>query len=94
MAEWGVRLELMSNSDKKRGNLLKPHLWLIRLIGVIVPRRLRVDWRQEWEAELHHRELLLSEWDRLNLRNKLNLLWRSTSAFLGCAVAPVLPMGG
>jgi predicted permease len=76
-----MRIELMSNSDKERGDLLKPHLWLIRLIGVIVPRRLRADWRQEWEAELHHRELLLAEWDRLNLRNKLNLLWRSTSAF-------------
>ena len=71
----------MSNPDKKRGDLLKPHLWLIRLIGVIVPRRLRADWRQEWEAELHHRELLLAEWDRLNLRKKLNLFWRSTSAF-------------
>ena len=31
-------------------------LWLIRVIGVIVPRRLRTDWRQEWEAELLHRE--------------------------------------
>ena len=56
-------------------------LWLIRLIGVIVPRRLRADWRQEWEAELNNREHLLAEWDRLNSRNKLNLLWRSTSAF-------------
>jgi hypothetical protein len=56
-------------------------LWLIRMIGVIVPRRLRADWRQEWEAELRHRELLLSEWDRLDFRRKLNLLWRSTSAF-------------
>lgn len=56
-------------------------LWLIRLIGVIVPRRLRADWRQEWEAELRHREALLGEWDRLDWRRKLNLLWRSTSAF-------------
>src|SRR4026207_1718836 len=56
-------------------------LWLIRLIGVIVPRRLRADWRQEWEAELRQREALLAEWDRLNWRNKVNLLWRSTSAF-------------
>jgi predicted permease len=60
---------------------VKPHLWLIRLIGVIIPSRLRADWRQEWEAELQHRELLLAEWDRLNLSRKLNLLWRSTSAF-------------
>ncbi len=56
-------------------------LWLIRLIGVIVPRRLRADWRQEWEAELNHRELLLAEWDRLDTRHKFNLLRRSTSAF-------------
>src|SRR5881628_3784252 len=57
------------------------HLWLITLIGVIVPRRLRADWRQEWEAELRYRELLLAEWERLDSRNKLDLLWRSTSAF-------------
>ena len=56
-------------------------LWLISLIGVIVPRRLRADWRQEWESELRHRELLLEEWDRLDFRHKLNLLWRSSSAF-------------
>jgi putative ABC transport system permease protein len=56
-------------------------LWLIRLIGVIVPRRLRADWRQEWEAELAHREEMLAQWDRLDSRNKLDLLRRSGSAF-------------
>ena len=56
-------------------------LWLIRVIGVIVPLRLRADWRREWEAELRHREELLAEWDRLDLRAKINLLRRSTSAF-------------
>ena len=56
-------------------------LWLIRVIGVIVPRRLRADWRQEWEAELHYRETLLAVWDKLNWQTKLDLLWRSTSAF-------------
>jgi len=61
--------------------LSKPHLYLIALIGVIVPLRLRTDWRQEWEAELQHRELLLAEWDRLDFRNKLDLMRRSTSAF-------------
>ena len=30
------------------------------LVGVIVPRRLRSDWRQEWEAELRSREALLA----------------------------------
>jgi predicted permease len=56
-------------------------LWLIRVVGVIVPRRLRADWRQEWEAELRYRETLLAEWDKLDWRNKIDLLWRSTSAF-------------
>ncbi|HKQ80158.1 MAG TPA: ABC transporter permease [Blastocatellia bacterium] len=60
---------------------MKPHLWLIRFIGLIVPRQLRADWRQEWEAELRYRELLLAEWDRLDRRNKLELLRRSLSAF-------------
>src|SRR2546423_5869625 len=56
-------------------------LWLIRVIGVIVPRRLRADWRQEWEAELRYREALLAEWDKLHVRTKLDLLWRSLGAF-------------
>src|SRR5262245_25557862 len=56
-------------------------LWLIRVIGLTVPRRLRADWRQEWEAELRYRERLLAEWDRLDWRNKLDLLRRGASAF-------------
>ena len=48
---------------------------------MIVPRRLRADWRQEWEAELRYREAMLSEWDRLDWRNKLALLRRSLGAF-------------
>src|ERR1044072_6541468 len=60
---------------------MKPYLWLIQFIGVIVPRRLRLDWRQEWEAELRYRELLLAEWDHLNLKSKLDLLQRSLGAF-------------
>ncbi|HZF41246.1 MAG TPA: ABC transporter permease, partial [Blastocatellia bacterium] len=59
----------------------KPYLWLIKFIGVIVPRRLRADWRQEWEAELRCREELLAEWDRLNWKTKLDLLRRSLGAF-------------
>src|SRR5262245_9292586 len=56
-------------------------LWLIALIGVMVPRRLRADWRQEREAELRYREWLLAEWDRLDWHNKFELLRRSASAF-------------
>jgi hypothetical protein len=68
----------ISDCGMRNGRL---HLGLIRLIGVIVPRRLRADWRQEWEAELRYREAMLAEWDRLNWQTKLDLLWRSTSAF-------------
>jgi putative ABC transport system permease protein len=60
---------------------LRPQLWLIRFIGVIVPRRFRARFRQEWEAELEYREELLARWDRLDWRNKLELLWRSLGAF-------------
>src|SRR5436190_2488176 len=56
-------------------------LWLIRIIGVIVPRRLRADWKQEWEAELRYRELMLADWDKLNWKTKLDLLRRSLGAF-------------
>src|SRR5881296_3044975 len=57
-------------------------LWLIRVIGLIVPRRLRADWRQEWEAELQYRETLLAEWDQLSWRSKLDLLWHSAGALM------------
>src|SRR5262245_40859929 len=56
-------------------------LWLIRVIGALVPRRLRADWRQEWEAELRYREELLANWDKLDWRHKLDLLRRSVGAF-------------
>src|SRR4030095_5136148 len=66
--------------ESRRVGLSRPHLWLIRVIGVIVPRRLRADWRQEWEAELRYRELLLAEWDRLAWQTNLDLLRRSLGA--------------
>src|SRR5262245_34488902 len=55
--------------------------WLIRFIGVIVPRRFRTRWRREWEAELEYREELLARWDRLDWRNKVELSSRSLGAF-------------
>src|SRR5262245_36291150 len=67
--------------DSKRTTRFRFWLWLIALVGVIVPRRLRADWRQEWEAELRCREELLEVSDRLDWRNKLDLLRRSASAF-------------
>src|SRR5215831_6040632 len=68
-------------ADSTRTRRFRFWLWLIRVIGVIVPLRLRANWRREWEAELRHREELLAEWDRLDSSHKLDLLRRSTSAF-------------
>src|SRR5262245_5993354 len=71
----------MATPGQDRKNLWRLHLWLIRVIGVIVPQRLRADWRQEWEAELLYRETLLAEWNGLNWKTKLDLLWRSLGEF-------------
>jgi len=68
-------------AERNKQCWLKFHIWLIRFIGVIVPRRFRARFRQEWEAELEYREELLARWDRLDWRNKLELLWRSLGAF-------------
>ena len=64
-----------------RALLSRPHLGVVSIVGVIVPRRLRADWREEWEAELRCREQRLADWDRLDGREKWNLLRRSMSAF-------------
>lgn len=60
----------------------RPWLWLITFIGVIVPRRLRSEWRQEWEAELLYREALLADWDQLSGSTKFYLFRHSLGAFL------------
>jgi putative ABC transport system permease protein len=58
------------------------HLKLIQFVSLIVPRRLRADWRQEWEAELQWRAQQLAAWDKLDSKNKLELMWHSAGAFL------------
>lgn len=68
-------------SGGSRDNGFRLWLPLIRLIGVIVPRRLRSDWRQEWKAELQHREAMLADWDKLDRSRKFDLFVRSFGAF-------------
>src|SRR4030095_9540365 len=65
----------------KRRNSSRLPIFLVNAIGIVVPRRLRADWKQEWEAELRYRELLLADWDNLNWQTKLNLIRRSLGAF-------------
>jgi putative ABC transport system permease protein len=69
----------MLDHNKQRPSSLPQRL--IAFIGAFVPRRFRARFRQEWEAELEYREALLARWDRLDWRNKLELLWRSLGAF-------------
>jgi predicted permease len=71
----------MPHFNRTERSRSKIPLRLIRFIGLIVPRRLRADWRQEWEAELRYREMLLADWDKLNWPNKFDLLRRSVGAF-------------
>lgn len=61
-------------TDRRSTTRYRFWLWLIRVVGLIVPHRLRAHWRQEWEAELRYRELLLEDWERLDWRHKLDLL--------------------
>ena len=68
-------------ADRMQTKRFRFWLWLLALVGVIVPRRLRADWKQEWQAELRYRELLLAEWDKLNWKTKLDLQRRSLGAF-------------
>jgi hypothetical protein len=46
--------------NKNRTNDHRFFHWLIRFIGVIVPRRFRARWHQEWESELEYREAMLA----------------------------------
>ncbi len=71
----------MTMNSQNANHSFRPHLWLIKFIGVLVPRRLRADWKQEWEAELRSRETLLADWDKLNWKTKFDLLRRSLGAF-------------
>ncbi len=51
----------MPRFSRTRKFLSKPYFQVINVIGLIVPRRLRSGWRQEWEAEFQHREALLTD---------------------------------
>src|SRR6266571_3970308 len=61
-------------------NRFKPHLWFVLVVGWIVPRRFRSEWKQEWKAELHHRESLLRQWRRADWTTRRTLLRLSLSS--------------
>ena len=59
----------------------RPHLWVIAILGAIVPRRIRDDWRNEWRSELACRERRLAQWERRAPRQRMELLRRTGGAF-------------
>jgi len=72
----------MTHTKHARQTFVQPHRWLIRFDRGDRPASPgRADWRQEWEAELRYRELLLADWDKLNWKTKIDLLRRSLGAF-------------
>lgn len=56
----------------------RPYIWLISAVSWVVPRRFRMEWKQEWEAELLHREERMTQWRK---DARLNLLKLSAGSF-------------
>jgi putative ABC transport system permease protein len=67
---------------RRRGGKRRPWLWLIGLISLIIPQRLRKEWRWEWEAELQHHETLLAQWPQGGWRDRRDLMWHSLGALM------------
>jgi hypothetical protein len=51
---------------------MKPNLWFVRIMRVLVPARWRADWTNGWNAELHHRE---SQGRAGSFRHSLGAFW-------------------
>src|ERR1700754_1764853 len=56
------------------------HRWIVAVASRFVPRASRQEWRDEWEAELHHREAAGKQWSGRSRASRLELLRRSTGA--------------
>lgn len=57
------------------------YLWIIRAVSLLAPKESSFEWRREWEAEIISRWLLLTEWERLDGHNKLDLFKRVQGSF-------------
>src|SRR5262245_27010343 len=68
-------------SWRGRKILLRPWLRMIGLVSLIVPRRLRADWRRQWEADLKFHESLHQKWRGNSWRDKRDLLRHSSGSF-------------
>src|SRR4051812_18707329 len=59
---------------------MRVHRRLVALASLLVPRASRREWREEWEAELQHREAVDRQWTGEARRRRLDLLRRSSGA--------------
>jgi predicted permease len=59
----------------------RTYLWMIRVVSLLVPKRFRTGWRQEWEAELLHREEVITRWQKSNAKVGFDLLKHSSGSF-------------
>jgi predicted permease len=60
---------------------IRPHLWLVSLISRMVPRRFRSDWKEEWKAELVHRESVLARRSQSDWKARNDLIRRGLASF-------------
>jgi putative ABC transport system permease protein len=47
------------------------------VVSAFIPKRLRTDWRREWEAELLHQESAIANWNRPRWRARMDLVRHS-----------------
>lgn len=59
---------------------MRVHRWMLAVASLLVPRAARREWRDEWNAELHQREMMRSEWTHVSGR-RFELLRQSAGAF-------------
>jgi putative ABC transport system permease protein len=56
---------------------LRPHRWVIQVVSAFIPKRLRTEWRREWDAELTYQEAEIARWHAPGWRTWLLLMRRS-----------------
>jgi predicted permease len=59
---------------------MRLHRWIVTIASRLVPRASRREWRQEWDAELRHREAAGAQWAGRARGHRLELLRQSTGA--------------
>ncbi|HYN10303.1 MAG TPA: ABC transporter permease [Vicinamibacterales bacterium] len=72
-------------SDSPTPRLIAAALAVVRVIGVIVPRRDRSAWRREWESEILNGHMTLEREHRSTWREHMPLTRRALGSFLDAA---------